>query len=74
MSENIKLECLKLAFSAAIQYGAFKPENLGARGHTHDGRPNHNWSTHFGAILGMADALFEHVSKKDDFISEVKAE
>lgn len=63
-SENteLKLECLKLAFQAAIQYGAFKPENLSVHDNDSRGRPNHNWGTHFKAILALADGLYLHLT------------
>ncbi len=62
---NLKLEAMKLAFQAALQYGAFEalkltPNKPGTS--SSELKPTHNWGEHYEAIEGLADAIYTYIN------------
>ena len=64
--KEIRLEAMKLAFQAAIQYGAFDVRNLTPIQRERDFGSTHNWGEHYEAIESVADAIYAYVTKDDE--------
>lgn len=62
---TLRLESMKFAMQAALQYGAFDPRNLtniAVLGQT----PDHNICEHYPAFEQLAESIFSYLKKEEE--------
>lgn len=64
---RLRIECMRLAMQAALQYGAFSSDKLTQ---PQDEDEQEDFGEHWPAIVGLADAIFKWCDNNPEFWHE----